>query len=267
MKKQIGFTLVEIMIALLLGLIVIAATISIYIATVGSSASTIRSVRLNHDLESVMTLMINDIRRAGYWAGAADNVSTNNPFTNADAAAGAITNINILDADGDGVDECILYSYDANGNAAADADEFYGFKLQNNTIMMRLSGSGTTDCDDGIWQTFIDNSQLKIPIPGSKLPDGLTPDPLAPGLQFKFTPITGLTATSRCWNQTQSKSDDQLDCTAGNNGDYIIQNRMVNIIARGRVSNIIDTNVTKTLESTVEVRNNRICVWDGATCP
>ncbi|WAR46541.1 PilW family protein [Methylomonas rapida] len=258
MKKQTGFTLIEIMIALLLGLIVVGATISIYIATVGSSASTIRSSRLNHDLESVMTLMANDIRRAGYWEGAADNEDDNNPFTNTDATAGAVTNVNILENG-----TCILYSYDADNPSPITIvnNEFYGFKLQNNTIMMRLSGSSTTNCNDAndTWQNFIDNNQLTIT-----------------ALQFSFAPIDvngdgdttdpgDLPATSRCWNQTQKTSTNQLACTGGANGDYIIQNRIVNIRLSGRVS--ADQAVTKTLLGTTEIRNNRICVWDGANCP
>ena len=63
MKKQSGFTLIEIMIALLIGLAnCIAATISIYICYVKSNSRYINSARLNHDLESVMSLMVNDIR-------------------------------------------------------------------------------------------------------------------------------------------------------------------------------------------------------------
>ncbi|MDD2761645.1 MAG: prepilin-type N-terminal cleavage/methylation domain-containing protein [Methylomonas sp.] len=259
MKKQTGFTLVEIMIALLLGLIVVGATISIYIATVNSSASTIRSTRLNHDLEAVTTLMVNDIRRAGYWAGAADNIDDDNLFT---ATAGTITNINILENG-----TCILYSYDADNDTTVDADEFYGFKLQNNTIMIRLSGSATTDCNDAndTWQNFIDNNQLTITT-----------------LRFSFAPIDvnadgdttdggDLAATSRCWNQDRKTTTDALACTCPTgtatdcNGEYIIQNRIVNISLSGRVSS--DQIVTKTLSGTTEVRNNRICEWDSANCP
>ncbi|MGR8929059.1 MAG: PilW family protein [Gammaproteobacteria bacterium] len=257
MKKQVGFTLVEIMISLVLGLIVVGTTISIYIATVGSSASTVRSARLNHDLESAMTLMINDIRRTGYWGGAADNVVGDNPFMNANGAVGAIANIVIIGGN------CILYSYDANNDASVNGDEYYGFKLQNNTIMMRLSGSSTTDCNDGndSWQNIIDNTQLTI----SDLRFDF--EPLDVNSDGDTTDAGDLQATSRCWNQTKKTSDNALDCTGGANGDYIIQNRMVNITVSGRVST--DATTTKTLSSTVEVRNNRICVWDNATatCP
>ena len=118
MKKQNGYTLIELMIAIAIGLIVVGATISIYITAVGSSSSTIKSARLNHDLEAVMALMINDIKRAGYWKGAVVGAdSRTNPFT------AAATNINIP------ISTCILYSYDADNDGVVDANEYYGFKL------------------------------------------------------------------------------------------------------------------------------------------
>ena len=63
MKKQTGFTLIEIMISLLLGLIVLGATISIYIAAIRGSSDVIKSARLNYDLDSALSMMANDIRQ------------------------------------------------------------------------------------------------------------------------------------------------------------------------------------------------------------
>jgi len=266
--KQDGFTLIELMIAMMLGLIVIGGALSIYISTVSSSSNTIKSARLNYDLESAMGIMINDIKRAGYWGGATDGGAGLNPFTNANAGLGAVSNITILDNGA-----CILYSYDADGNGVnenpnnlgfdlagnaivvASANEFYGFKLDADSIKIRLSGAATTDCDaDGdIWENFIDESALTIT-----------------AVQFSFESIDTLAnGSSRCWNQTQKESDDvDADiCTANAvNGDYIIQNRMVNIKLSGEVKS--DDSVEKNLSGTVEVRNNRICVRDAAnTCP
>jgi len=254
-KKNIGFTLIEIMISLVLGLIVIGGAISIYIATVGSSSNTLKSARLNYDLESTMSIMMNDIKRAGYWGGANDGIATPNPFTNADAAAGAVTNINILNNG-----TCILYGYDANSSGFLDdftlagaSRELYGFKLEDNSIKMRSNGTVTNDCDDGAWENFIDENQLSIT-----------------NLQFSFEPIDALAnGNSRCWNQTQKVSDDvtPLICTTSAvNGDYLIQNRMVNIKMTGVVKN--DANVVKNLSGTVEIRNNRICTRSAANnCP
>lgn len=261
MKKNTGFTLIEIMIALVIGLIVVGATISIYIATVGSSSSTIKSTRLNHDMESVMTLMINDIKRAGYWGLASDGNANNNPFTQ------STTDIQIHN------NSCILYSYDGDGNLGTpDATEYYGFRLVNNRIQVRISGNTTAaaGCDDdgSNWQEFMEtsgNSQLFIE-----------------SLQFSFAPITNdlslsnvdLNATSKCYNQTNDTYFDRINCSNSNgsapalanaNGNYIIQNRLVNIRMVGYVNN--DRAVKKVLLGTVEVRNNRICIWDGTDCP
>jgi len=67
-----------------------------------------------------------------------------------------------------------------NGNGIVDSDEYYGFKLINNSIQIRLtcnpsSGDDCTDCTEGDWEGFIDSDQLNIST-----------------LQFSFVPITGL---------------------------------------------------------------------------
>jgi prepilin peptidase dependent protein B len=249
MKKQTGFTLIEIMIALTLGLIVVGATIAIYIATVGSSSSTIRSARLNHDLEAIMSLMINDIRRAGYWGGALmyepGAIAPENPFT------AATTNLQIPSS------SCIVYSYDANGDGQAtpndttddvDGDEFYGFKKDGNTIRMRKTGSTTANCTDGTWEEFIDGNRIKIT-----------------NLTFSFAPITSpnLPGTSRCLNvdddnatNASTSAPTTAPCSlsgAADSGEHLAEKRILNIILSGE-----SDGATKSLNGTVEVRNLHI---------
>lgn len=235
MQKQSGFTLVEIMIALVIGLIVVAAIISMYGATAKSGSDTIKSSRLNHDLEAVMALMINDIKRSGYWAGATVATDTRtNPFT------AATTNIQIPAAG------CILYTYDGNGDKTVDSNEYYGFKLENNSIKIRKTGT-TTDvagCNASTdWEEFIDGNQLTITT-----------------LQFSFVDITtpSLPAKSRCLNVTTNTVTNDTACTPTASGDNLIQKRLVNIVLAGRLSS--DASVKKTLNGTVEVRNNRLLI-------
>jgi len=241
MKKQLGFTLIEIMIALLLGLIVVGAIVNIYVATVSSSSGIIRSTRLNHDLDAVMTLMINDIKRAGYWGRA--NVAADsrvNPFTM------ATTNIQIPAA------TCILYSYDADGDGTVDSNEYYGFKLEDNSIKMRKTGATTANCDDGTWEEFVDGTQLTIT-----------------ALTFSFAPIdvnmdgdvldgVDLPAASRCLNVTTGISTDTAPtaCTAAAAGANLAEKRLVNILLAGQLKS--EGAVIKTLSGTIEVRNNRL---------
>lgn len=230
MKKQTGFTLIEIMISLVLGLIVLAATISIYAATVGSSSNTIKSARLNHDLEAVMALMINDIRRAGYWGGATVTAdSRTNLFT------AATTNLQILAGA-----TCILYSYDADDDGIVDSNEYYGFKFEDNTLKMRKTGTTTASCDDGTWEEFIDGTQLAITT-----------------LTFSFIPVAGvLPATSRCMNVTTNTVTNAATCAGVAVGDNIVEKRVVNIQLSGQLDS--DVTVTKTINGTVEVRNSRL---------
>lgn len=237
------------MIALLLGLVVVGATMNIYISTTGSSANIIKSARLNHDLESVMTLMTNDIKRSGYWAGATVAADTRlNPFTATTA------NIQIP------ANNCILYSYDADGDGTVDSNEQYGFKLENNSIKIRKSGTTTDIAGCGTtnqnWEEFIDGNQLTIS-----------------SLQFSFVPLVtpDMPATSRCLNVTNNSAaadapdppaSPQVICAENlpsfpiNSGDNLGEKRSVNIQLTGQLKN--EASVAKTLNGTVAVRNNRL---------
>jgi len=246
MNKQKGFTLIEIMISLVLGLIVIGGAISIYISTIRSSTDITNSARLNYDLDSVMQLMVNDIRRAGYWGGAIVNSDAKlNPFINGTA------NIQIsdyTDADGDAhLNGCIVYSYDANGSGAntlndltddIDENEYFGFRLDRGAVWMRstvdIDGSSgivedPTNCDDDSdWGRIIDENKINIE-----------------SLSF--------TTNHKCLN---IKADTTCAVTALIAGDQAVEVRQIDITLIGNVVN--DDPVEKTLRATVKVRNNRI---------
>jgi prepilin peptidase dependent protein B len=271
MKKQTGLTLIEIMIALLIGLIIIAATINIYITTIKGSSDTLRSARLNHDLESAMSLMFNDIRRAGYWGGAiAGADSRNNPFTTTTTtvtnfAPSNITVVNFTDSGGTlHTRGCILYSYDADADGhyddnddgvfdspGDDTNEFYGFRVDNSSIQMRKTGTTTAACADGEWETMnIDtgNSRSEKVEIDSLTFDFDDPDPLdaivIPPSKCKNV-TTGISENMSCATTT-------LVLTTGE----IVETRQVTITLSGHITG--ETSVSKTLTSTVKVRNDRV---------
>lgn len=257
MKRHSGFTLIELMVSLLVGLIVIAATIAVYIATVKGSSDTVKSARLNHDLESAMSLMTNDLRRAGYWGGAiAGSDAKDNPFTvitGGTAPDFAPTDVAVMDYTVGGVTHtngCILYSYDADGDGhydgnadgdLADADddapgdddrdEFYGFRFGAGAIQMRKTGTTTADCTDGEWEAI---------------------NVTAGGEAVEITALTFSVAANKCLNVS-----DAVLCsvTAPGTGDKVVVSREVNVTLNARLLN--DTAVTKTLTSNIKIRNNR----------
>ena len=253
-KKQQGLTLIEIMISLLLGLIVIGATITIYISTIKSSSDTIGSARLNHDLESTMSLMLNDIKRAGYSGGAiVDFDSRDNPFTN-----GTVTDIQIhtivnattvttaITTAAGLPGNCILYSYDSDNDGVVDDNERYGFRLIGSSIDIRKTGTSNSDCSDtaGTWEEFVIGDELNIT-----------------NFQISFLPIGTVIGTTRCLNVTANTvaattctiSFDDGNITVG---DQVAEKRVVNIVLEGELDN--DDAVIKTLTGTVQVRNDRV---------
>jgi len=238
MKKLKGFTLIEIMISLVLGLIVIGGALSIYISTIRSSSDTFKSARLNYDLGMAMSLMTNDIKRAGFWGGAVIGANSMlNPFT---AASSLTKGMNIS------ADDCILYTYDADSDGIVDADEYYGFRRFLNattgtyTIQMR-SSNVACNAVGNVWSSITDENTINIT-----------------AVQFSFVPIGTLTGTSRCLNPTQSiVPTDALICNpVPVTGETFAQKRVVNILLTAELVN--DTEVTKTLSFTTKVRNNRV---------
>ena len=64
-RRDRGFTLIELMITLVLGLVVVGGVMSVFISTYQSNAQNIKMVRLNEEMRAVMSMMSRDIRRAG----------------------------------------------------------------------------------------------------------------------------------------------------------------------------------------------------------
>ena len=70
LTKYRGFSLVELMISILIGLIVLSAVSTIYMNTVRNNSDLLKVSKLNRELNAVMVFISNDIRRSGYWGGA-----------------------------------------------------------------------------------------------------------------------------------------------------------------------------------------------------
>lgn len=148
-RKQAGFSLVELMVGLAIGLIIVAAAGSVYITALRSGANTLSSAKLNMELRSAMDLMVAEIRRAGYSLNTA-NISAN-PFTQ------STTDLANPAAD------CILFSYDTNADGSATSPEFLGFKKKDSEVAMRYGGATTTtDCAVGSWEGITDSNSVIV---------------------------------------------------------------------------------------------------------
>jgi len=123
-KKETGLTLIEMMIAMVLGIFVSVIIITVFSTNVRSSTENIKMIRLNQELRGVMTMMVDELKRSGYSAD-----STNADFMN----------------DFDISSGCARYSYDEDSSDIRETDERFGFNLIGNTIVWAKDYT-STDC-------------------------------------------------------------------------------------------------------------------------
>ena len=137
-NKQRGFSLVELMVAMVIGLIVIGAASTVFIGILGANSAQMKMSRVNNELRTAMTYITRDLRRAGYqnWTMAqlAAGNFTVNPQPAVSVNAGVIT---------------AAYDLNADGSHVA-ADELFGFRLANNAIEASINNNWTRLTDPNV---------------------------------------------------------------------------------------------------------------------
>lgn len=98
--RQSGFGLVELMVGLAVGMIVVAAALSLLTTTMTSSNDSIKMTRLDQELRQAMSMLSRDLRRATNWDPAVDvvRVSLACPLT-LSANTGSVTVTSSCDPD------------------------------------------------------------------------------------------------------------------------------------------------------------------------
>jgi len=143
---QRGFTLIELMISIVIGLIILAAVMGMFVTMIKSDSDNLKSIRLNHQLRAAMSLISRDLRRSGYNGTSAATViaGTPNPFQELATTA-----------------TCIIYAYDANNNGINEGNpERFGFRLNGGAIESRERSencAGTTN-----WDNLTDENLVEI---------------------------------------------------------------------------------------------------------
>lgn len=239
-----GFTLVELMIGLVIGLIVLGIVGSIYMSVLDGSGYALRSARLNQEVRVAMNFMTDDIRRAGFWsaaqAGTPENQLPVNPFTRRD---GAVRDVHILNSG-----NCILFAYDAD---FAGGQVVFGYRLNANAVEMLMGNANppTDNCApaNAIWTPLTDNAAVVV--------TALSFDTVGSRC-FNTTTNVGWTVTTANTRVPACEDDNATDYEEPDSGDLMVESRLINITLAGNHAN--DANLRINLQETVKVRNNRI---------
>lgn len=158
MLNQKGLTLIELMIAMLLSILVTGMVISMFTSSIGGHAQAIRTMRLNQDMRIAMDMMVRDIRRAGYWSGAA--VASN---AHASLIGGTLP-IGIYDFQ-TGVDNCVLVSYDHDADDTTSNDKVFGYRLLDSGILQTVNQdvASVVGCTTPTaWQSLLDDNTVQV---------------------------------------------------------------------------------------------------------
>lgn len=132
--RQKGFSLVEMMISIVIGMIVVGASVTIFSGTMGVNASQMKYSKLNNELRTVMTRVTRDMRRAGYknWVAALSDTATYPDLNKVNYMTG---NAYAQDPNDIGTTSAtITYDLDSAGAAALGANDSFGFTWASNKI-------------------------------------------------------------------------------------------------------------------------------------
>ncbi len=158
-SKYHGFTLTELMVAVAINAVIFLALVTLFIMNLTRYTNAINTNRLNQQLEAAIQLMASDIRRAGYWSNAKNDIGldqNNNPFmaSGVDVSVGASNS-------------CILFAYDKSGSGTLPAissssdDERYGYRLTGGAIQTRPWGASFS-CTSRDWENMTDPNIITI---------------------------------------------------------------------------------------------------------
>jgi prepilin peptidase dependent protein B len=264
-RSQRGLTTIELLIGMVVGFIVVGGAITMYVSSIRSSTETLQASKLNQELGALMSVIVNDVRRAGYWETAATGNYDQNPFSQANATV--LTVIDDMASDtvqpATGQGSCLVYSYDAtylpgNTPGVLEAADLFGFRLNGTVAQMRETGvvdgadciGGTCNsCTNGVWQNVTDPNLIQIT-----------------NLNFDLSNSQCLNASEP--NELDDDADgtvdeaDEFDCYAnvppGGSNEATAETREIIVSITGQLAN--DATTQMTVSQTVRVRNDHLSI-------
>jgi len=185
-----GFGLIELMVAIVIGLIVVGGVTSIVVATLRTNTDSSRMTRLTQDLRASMGLLQRELRAAGYDRDSAllfgsgyQTCTSASSTSETPDPCNAFINLRFFNASGTELDPgagigtgnpavCVIYGYDSRGSGSGDppdglpqSAEYRGFRLNDNTGALEMKTSGAFDdatCDEGTWEQLTDPNFVTI---------------------------------------------------------------------------------------------------------
>ena len=116
LRRHAGFSLVELMVAMVAGLLLVAAVTTLFATILRANSTAMKVSRLNQEVQAITDMMARDIERAGYDASAATSTRLVSGALPSPFYFDASTDLMDQTATGSNIYRCIRISYDDNEN-------------------------------------------------------------------------------------------------------------------------------------------------------
>lgn len=149
-KQPLGFSLIELLVAMAIGLGAITSLASFVGNAAASNSKFLNLMRLNEELSTVANLITTELQRSGFYGDIGSAINTPQAFKDE-----VFQPVVISRHPQEETNSCILFAFDKDKNGSLEQTENYGFRIHNKAIEMRQAGAG---CAKGGWQDLTDSS-------------------------------------------------------------------------------------------------------------
>jgi len=130
---QRGFSLIELMVGMAIGLILMAAVVALTVSMLRTNAETVTLSKLTQEGRAISDLVTREVRRARYTGNARAMVGAGGTVPN----NFGVVQINTTNLPTAVTGNCIRFSYDADDDGTIDANEVKVISLFNGAVYMR----------------------------------------------------------------------------------------------------------------------------------
>jgi len=135
-RRDAGFSLIEMMIAIVIGIVVSGAALALVASVMKSNADTIRATRLTQELRTTAEIVSRDLRRARGVFDPIANVGAATVLSTCNAISPASTDVTPSGS-------CVTYAYDC---GTGGSPTFRAIGLANGKVRLSSSSSATPAC-------------------------------------------------------------------------------------------------------------------------
>ncbi len=148
-KRQLGVTLVELLVATAISLIAIAGMVALMSSTLGATSTTVTTARLSSELRAARQIISRDIRRADY----SDDFATCIGSGDAGACLEVPKTLSYTETDA----SCISFRYERNG-----AQQFSAVRLNTTTGALEFRSDAASCDDSNNWEALNDPEVITV---------------------------------------------------------------------------------------------------------